>query len=90
MARDLEYPGERSLMTQARADVVHLIREALRIRGFEVARDDAFSAWSAYSAGAGWSWVRVPEDTYEILMRIRPYLRPAAPPASASAGTSWN
>ncbi|MCE6951502.1 hypothetical protein LAZ40_17515 [Cereibacter sphaeroides] len=70
----LAFAGEAAVVPQDRTGFVRHIQDALRIRNFEVAPADAFAAWSAYSATAGWAWVRVPEDTYEVLMRIRPFL----------------
>ncbi|PTR12536.1 hypothetical protein [Cereibacter azotoformans] len=75
MARLLAFRGKAGTVPDERAGFVRAIRKALTLRGTEVTAEDAFSASSAYSATAGWPWVRVPEDTYELLMRIRLYLR---------------
>ncbi|MGP3698929.1 hypothetical protein [Rhodobacter sp. NSM] len=70
----LVYPGQMGPVPENRLEFVRKIRHALSLRGCAVALEDAHAAWSAYSASAGWPWVRVPEDTYEVLSRIRPHL----------------
>ncbi|MGP3698047.1 hypothetical protein [Rhodobacter sp. NSM] len=76
--KTLIYAGEATLVPQERSRLVRAIQDALRMRDFEVAPADAFAAWTDYSTSVGWPWVRVPEDTYEVLMRVRPFLRTAA------------
>uniref|UniRef100_A4WZA4 Uncharacterized protein n=2 Tax=Cereibacter TaxID=1653176 RepID=A4WZA4_CERS5 len=72
----LVYTGPRGPVPENRMEFVSKIRQALSMRDCAIAPEDAHAAWSAYSASAGWPWVRVPEDTYEVLSRIRPHLRP--------------
>lgn len=75
--KTLQYPGRIEPVPESRIEFVRKIRHALSLRDCTVALEDAHAAWSAYSASVGWPWVRVPEDTYEVLARIRPHLRPA-------------
>lgn len=74
--KTLVYPGEIAPVPEHRLEFVRRIRQACRMRACAVAPEDAHAAWSAYSASAGWAWVRVPEDAYEVFSRIRPLLRP--------------
>ncbi|SNX70177.1 hypothetical protein SAMN05878503_10586 [Cereibacter ovatus] len=77
--KTLVFPGRIGPVPENRMEFVRKIRHALTLRDCMVAPEDAHAAWSAYSASAGWPWVRVPEDTYEVLSRIRPHLRPSLP-----------
>ena len=76
--KTLIFPGSPLPVPDSRREFVRRIRQALSLRDCVVAPEDAHAAWSAYSASVGWPWVRVPEDTYEVLSRIRPHLRPVA------------
>ncbi|MCE6959599.1 hypothetical protein LAZ40_11080 [Cereibacter sphaeroides] len=83
----LEFVGAAGAVPDDRADFVRDLLRALAVRGFSVSAEDAHAAWSRYSSQAGFSWVRVPEDTYEVLMRLRSFLRPAADPDPEDASS---